>query len=98
MTTEEAGTARALASSLCAWLDRLFPDVDRGDRLKRALDERFRDDVRVVTREVCDEIEEVAPHSSASARSPRARRSPTTSRARDERGWSGIAHRGPPIT
>jgi Peptidase family S41 len=60
MTTEDAGTARALVSSLCAWIDRLFPDRDRGERLEQALDERFRDDARAVTREVCDEIEEVS--------------------------------------
>jgi hypothetical protein len=60
MKTEEAGTARALTSSLCAWIDRLFPDASRGERLERALDERFGDDTRAVTREVCDEIEEVA--------------------------------------
>ena len=46
MTTEEAGTARELASALCAWIDRLFPDADRGERLKRALEERFGDDAR----------------------------------------------------
>jgi hypothetical protein len=31
--TSEAGTARALAANLCAWIDRLFPDADRGERL-----------------------------------------------------------------
>jgi hypothetical protein len=35
--TPEAGTAGALVSDLCAWIDRLFPDADRGERLKRAL-------------------------------------------------------------
>jgi hypothetical protein len=60
MRTEEAGTARALVSSVGAWIDRLFPDASRGERLKRALDERFGDDTRAVTREVCDEIEAVA--------------------------------------
>ena len=60
MTTEDAETARALASDLCAWIDRLFPDADRGERLKRALDERFGDDPRAVTSELCGEIEAVA--------------------------------------
>jgi len=60
MTTEEVGTARALASDLCAWIDRLFPDADRGERLKRALDERFGDDTRAVTSALCGEIEAVA--------------------------------------
>jgi Peptidase family S41 len=60
MTTEEAGTARALASDLCGWIDRLFPDADRGERLKQALDERLGDDSRAVTSELCGEIEAVA--------------------------------------
>ena len=38
--TPEAGTAGALASELRVWLDRLFPDAERGERLKRALEER----------------------------------------------------------
>jgi hypothetical protein len=42
----EAGTAGALASDLCASIDRLFPDADPGERLKRALDERFADEAR----------------------------------------------------
>jgi C-terminal processing protease CtpA/Prc len=42
------------------WLDRLFPDPDRGERLKRALDERFGDDTRAVTTELCEEIERAA--------------------------------------
>jgi len=58
--TPEAGTAGALASSLCAWIDRLFPDAERGERLERALDERFGDDARVVTDAVCREVEAVA--------------------------------------
>jgi hypothetical protein len=58
--TPQAGTAAALAFDLCAWIDRLFPDTDRGDRLKRALDERFGDDARVVTDELCREVEAVA--------------------------------------
>jgi hypothetical protein len=57
MTPEAVGT---LASDLCAWIDRLFPDADRGERLKRALDERFGDDGRAVTAELCREIEAVA--------------------------------------
>jgi Peptidase family S41 len=58
--TPEAGTARALVSVLCAWIDRLFPDAERGERLKRALDEHFGDDVRAVTGHVCHEVETVA--------------------------------------
>src|SRR3954469_11746412 len=58
--TPEARTAAALASDLCAWIDRLFPDADRGERLKRALGERFGDDARAVTDAVCREVEAVA--------------------------------------
>src|SRR5690349_22456120 len=58
--TPEAGTAAALTSELCVWLDRLFPDADRGERLKRALHERFGADVRPVTEELCREVEAVA--------------------------------------
>ena len=58
--TLEAETARALASELCVWIDRLFPDADRGERLKRALDERFGGDARPVTDELCREVEGVA--------------------------------------
>jgi hypothetical protein len=60
MTTERAGTARALASDLGAWIDRLFPDADRGEALKRALVQRFGDDTRAVTGELCAEVEAVA--------------------------------------
>jgi hypothetical protein len=60
MTSEEAGTARALAFKLCAWIDRLFPDADRAERLERALEERFGDDTRAVSSELCGEIEAVA--------------------------------------
>jgi hypothetical protein len=56
----EAETAAALVAGLCAWIDRLFPDVDRGGRLKAALDARFGDDPRPVTEEVCRDIEAVA--------------------------------------
>jgi hypothetical protein len=56
----EPETAGALVSELCAWIDRLFPDVDRGERLKRALEERFGGDARAVTGELCREIEAVA--------------------------------------
>jgi len=56
----DAGTAGALAAGLCDWIDRLFPDADRGERLKRALDARFGDDKRVVTAAVCREVEAVA--------------------------------------
>jgi hypothetical protein len=58
--TPEAWSAGALACDLCAWIDRLFPDADRGERLKRALDERFGDDARAVTDELCREVEVVA--------------------------------------
>ena len=56
----EVGTAGALASHLCVWIDRLFPDADRGARLKRALDERFGDGARAVTGDLCREVEAVA--------------------------------------
>ena len=56
----EAGTVGALVWDLCAWIDRLFPDAERGERLKRALDGRFGDDARAVTGDVCHEVEEVA--------------------------------------
>jgi hypothetical protein len=58
--TPEPSTAGALASGLCVWIDRLFPDTERGERLKRALEERFRDDARPVTEDVCREFETVA--------------------------------------
>jgi hypothetical protein len=58
--TPEALTAGALASDLCAWIDRLFPDAARGERLKRALGERFGDDARAVTDDLCREVEAVA--------------------------------------
>ena len=56
----EAETAAALVVDLCAWIDRLFPDGDRGGRLKGALEERFGDDARAVTEELCRELEAVA--------------------------------------
>ena len=58
--TPEAGTAAALASELRVWLDRRFPDADRGERLERALEERFGSDARPVTGELCREVEAVA--------------------------------------
>jgi hypothetical protein len=58
--TPDAGTAAALSRGLRAWIDRLFPDVDRGERLARALDARFGDDRRAVTEGVCRELEAVA--------------------------------------
>jgi hypothetical protein len=58
--TPEPGTAAALASGLGAWIDRLFPDPARGERLMRALDERFGDDARPVTDDLCREVEAVA--------------------------------------
>jgi hypothetical protein len=58
--TAEAETAGALVAGLCAWIDRLFPDADRGERLARALSERFGDDARAVTAESCRGIETAA--------------------------------------
>ena len=58
--TREAGTAGAVGSDLCAWIDRLFADADRGERLKRALDERFGGDARPMTDDLCREVEAVA--------------------------------------
>ena len=58
--TPRAGTAAALTRDLCAWIDRLFPDADRGERLKRALGERFGDDARPVTGDLCREVEAAA--------------------------------------
>jgi Peptidase family S41 len=58
--TPEASTAAALVCELCVWLDRLFPDADRGERLKRALEECFGADARPVTNELCREVEGVA--------------------------------------
>ncbi len=53
-------TAAALTSGLRDWLDRLFPDRDRGERLQQALRERFGDDTRPVNAELCTEIETAA--------------------------------------
>jgi hypothetical protein len=53
-------TAAALVVDLSAWIDRLFPDADRGARLKAALADRFGDDTREVTEAVCREVEAVA--------------------------------------
>jgi hypothetical protein len=58
--TTAAGTTGALTSELCAWIDRLFPDADRGERLQQALKDRFGDDARAVTDDVCREVEAVA--------------------------------------
>jgi hypothetical protein len=58
--TPAAATAGELASGLCAWIDRRFPDADRGERLKRALADRFGDDARAVTEDLCREFESVA--------------------------------------
>jgi len=60
MTTAGADTAAELTSQLCAWLDRLLPDRERGGRLERALVERFGGDERAVTADLCREIEAVA--------------------------------------
>jgi hypothetical protein len=58
--TPEAGTAGDLARLLRAWIDRLFPDRERGERLMRALDEGFGNDARAVSDELCREVEAVA--------------------------------------
>ena len=58
--TPDAGTAAGLTSALCAWIDRLFPDADRGERLKGALEERFGGDARAVTDDLCREVEALA--------------------------------------
>src|SRR3954447_2217002 len=58
--TPEGETVAALVFALCAWIDRLFPDADRGERLKRALLERFGDDAHAVTAELCCAMETVA--------------------------------------
>ena len=60
MTAPTAGSARVLAASLCTWIERLFPDPERGERLGRAIGERFGSDDRPVTAELCREIEVVA--------------------------------------
>ncbi len=52
--------ARALTAALCAWTDRVFPDLERGQRLKGALAERFGGDERPLSAEVCREFEAVA--------------------------------------
>jgi hypothetical protein len=56
----KAGSVGALVWQLCAWIDRLFPDADRGERLKQALVERFGDDARAVSEDLCREVEAVA--------------------------------------
>jgi hypothetical protein len=53
-------SAAALTAGLCGWLDRLFPDHDRGERLQQALRERFGADSREVDAELCGEIETAA--------------------------------------
>ena len=60
MTTRRPDTARTLVSALGTWIDRLFPDPDRGARLQQALDEAFGADGRAVGEQVCREIESVA--------------------------------------
>jgi hypothetical protein len=58
--SREADNAAALVVELCARIDRLFPDADRGGRLTAALEERFGDDSRAVTAALCREVEAVA--------------------------------------
>src|SRR3954451_24477208 len=47
--TPEARTVGELARDLGVWIDRLFPDHDRGERLERALEERVGDDAPAVS-------------------------------------------------
>ena len=58
--TPDAPTVGALVLRLGAWIDRLFPDTDRGGRLKRALSDRFGEDARAVTEDRCRALEAVA--------------------------------------
>src|SRR5919107_3195576 len=58
--TPDAPTVGALVSHICTWIDRLFPDAERGGRLKRALGDRFGDDARAVTEDLCRDVEAVA--------------------------------------
>jgi hypothetical protein len=53
-------TAATLVAGIGAWIDRLFPDPERGERLARALGERFGDDTRAPSAALCEEIEAVA--------------------------------------
>ena len=53
-------SAAALIEGLCRWTDVLFPDRERGERLKAALLDRFGADQRAVSADVCAEIEAVA--------------------------------------
>lgn len=53
-------SAAALIGGLCRWTDVLFPDPERGERLKAALQDRFGDDRRAVSADVCIEIEAIA--------------------------------------
>jgi hypothetical protein len=58
--TPNAPTVGALVFHICTWIDRLFPDAERGGRLKRALGDRFGNDARAVTEDLCREVEAVA--------------------------------------
>ena len=53
-------SAAALIGELCRWTDVLFPDPERGERLKAALLDHFGDDQRAVGADVCIEIEAIA--------------------------------------
>ena len=53
-------SAAALIGGLCRWTDVLFPDAERGARMKAALLDRFGADQRAVSADVCAEIEAVA--------------------------------------
>src|SRR5690242_18929059 len=58
--TPGARRAAELVSALGAWIDRLFPAADRGERLNRTLADRFAGEGRPVTAELCREVEAVA--------------------------------------
>jgi C-terminal processing protease CtpA/Prc len=53
-------SAAALIEGLCRWTDELFPDAERGERLRAALVDDFGDDGRAVGADVCAEVEAVA--------------------------------------
>jgi Peptidase family S41 len=56
----DPATAGPLVAHLCAWIERLIPDAERGARLERALEDRFGEDARPVTADLCREVEAVA--------------------------------------
>jgi C-terminal processing protease CtpA/Prc len=54
-----ADTTATLIRALVEWIDRLFPDPARAERLRSALVDRFGDDPRPVTGEICAGVEAV---------------------------------------